>query len=333
MAPINNGENYDFYNDMGTYITNDAWLKTYWKNYNYKVYCTFNEAEFSDKKNEYETICAMFKCLFDLLFDESFGFSSIYNEPEMYINFWLNYQLKNINPSTDIVQRFYKALTSDPLFDINKKLQGKIHNIQDEHLENMKIFYNLYHKYNTIQSIIQDNTYDHTQCTLYSKECVEKYEEALTRCPKSTTSSFCEALNVFKRKYEKLNELIKIDNCKLEVLKPLPSHESLQQEGTPLPSEHPEPAELDNVLGEQGYTTDYSSAAAASGTMVGMFFISLILYKSTPFGPWLRNRLLQKNIIRKNIEEGKNHELLLHMSEYQDINSEDSIYKIPYTSL
>ncbi|SBS94348.1 PIR Superfamily Protein [Plasmodium ovale curtisi] len=334
MAPINNSENYNICNEMDYYVTNDVMINNKWESAKYKNYCFFNKSEFSDNKTEYETLCAKFKCLFDLLFDESSGFSSMYNEPHVYINFWLNYHLKNINPSSDIVQRFYEALKSDPLFDINKKLQGKIQNIPSEYLKNMIIFYELYNKYNTIYSIIQDEASDYTQCTLYSKECVEKYEEALTRCPKGTTSSFCEALNVFKGKYKKLNELIIIDNCKLEVLKPLPSHESLQQEGSPLSSEHPEPAELDNVLGEQGDTTDYSSAAAASGTMIGMFFISLILYKSTPFGPWLRNRLLQKNMIGKNIEEEEqNHELLLHMSEYQDINSEDSIYKIPYTSL
>ncbi|SBT01700.1 PIR Superfamily Protein, partial [Plasmodium ovale curtisi] len=325
---------YNFCNEMDYYVTNDVMIMHRWESAKYKNYCILNNSEFSDNRIEYETLCAKFKCLFDLLFDESFGFSSMYKEPHVYINFWLNYQLKNINSSSDIVQRFYDVVKSDTSFDTHEKLKGKIQNIQDEHLENMKIFYNLYHNYNNIQSIIQDSTYDHTQCASYSSECVEKYEEALTRCPKGATSSFCEALNIFKKKYEKLNDLISADNCKLEVLKPLPSHESLQQEGPLLPSEHPERAELDHVLGEQGDNTDYSSTAAASGTMIGMFFISLILYKSTPFGPWLRNRLLQKNMIEKNIEEEeKNHELLLHMSEYQDINSEDSIYKIPYTSL
>ncbi|SBT73437.1 Plasmodium variant antigen protein Cir/Yir/Bir, putative [Plasmodium ovale] len=312
---------YNFCNEMDNYIRNDTWIENLWANYQYTSKCVFTETEFPEKRTQYETICAKFKCLYDLLFNELSGFSYMSKGPHIYINFWLNYQLKKIDSSSDSVQKFYKVLTSsDPSFDIYRKLQGKIQNIQDEHLENMTIFYNLYHKYNAIQSLIQDYTSDHTQCASYSKECAQEYEEAIKRCPRDTSSNFCEALNVFKGKYEKLKGLIKINNCKLEELKPLPSHESLQQEGPPLPGEHPGTAELDHVLGEQGDTTDYSSAAAASGTMIGMLFISLILYK--------------KNMIGKNIEEEeKNHQLLLHMSEYQDINSEDSIYKIPYTSL
>ncbi|SBT84402.1 PIR protein [Plasmodium ovale] len=309
---------YDFCNDMGTYITNDAWLKTRWENYKYKSYCIFNAAEFSDNKTDYETLCAKFKCLFDLLFDTSSDFS-LYNEPSRYINFWLNYELKNIKNSIT-AQRFYDVVKLDTSFDKHKILNGKIQNIQDEHLENMTIFYNLYHKYNTIKSIIQDNTSDHTQCASYSKECAQKYEEAIKKCPRDTSSNFCEALNVFKKKYEKLKEQITINNCKLEVLKPLPSHESPPAIVPPQQSQQYDQMEFHRFQEEQGDNTDFSSAATASGTVIGMFFISLILYK--------------KNMIGKNIEEEEqNHELLLHMSEYKDINSEDSIYKIPYTSL
>ncbi|SBT02782.1 PIR Superfamily Protein [Plasmodium ovale curtisi] len=331
MAPANNDENYDFCNDMDTYITNDAWLKNSWDNYKYKSYCIFNESEFSDKKNEYETVCAKFKCLFNLLFDESSGFFW-FNEPATYINFWLNYELKNINSSIT-AQRFYDVVKSDKSFDTHKILMGKIQNIQDEHLENMTIFYNLYHKYNAIQSIIQDNTSDHTKCASYSKECAQKYEEAIKKCPRDTSSNFCEALNVFKKKYEKLKGQITINNCKLEVLKPLPSHESPPAIVPSQQSQQNDHMEFHRFPEEQGDNTDFSTAGAASGTILGMFFISLIIYKSTPFGPWLRNRILKKNIIGNNIEEEKNHELLLHMSEYQDINSEDNMYRIPYTSL
>ncbi|SBT55112.1 PIR Superfamily Protein [Plasmodium ovale wallikeri] len=332
MAPANNDENYNFCNDMDIYITNDAWLKTQWENYEYKNYCIFDEAEFSDKKNEYETICAKFKCLFNLLFDESSAFSS-FNEPAKYINFWLNYVLKSIYPSIT-AQRFYDVVKSDTSFDTHEKLKGKIQNIQDEHLENMTIFYNLYHKYNTIQSLIPDYTSDHTQCESYSKECAQKYEDAIKKCPKGTSSNFCDALNVFKGKYEKLKELITINNCKLEELKPLPSHESPPAIVPSEESQQNDQKELPNLPEEQGDNADFSTATATSGTMLGMFFISLILYKSTPFGPWLRNRILKKNMIGSNTEEEeKNHELLLHMSEYQDINSEDNMYKIPYTSL
>ncbi|SBT73814.1 PIR protein [Plasmodium ovale] len=309
---------YDFCNDMDTYITNDAWIKDRWENHAYKSYCIFNEAEFSDKKNEYETICAKFKCLYNLLFDESSGFS-LFNEPDTYINFWLNYELKYINSSIT-AQRFYDVVKSDTSFDTHKKLNGKIQDIQDEHLENMTIFYNLYHKYNTIKSIIQDDTSDHTQCESSSKECAQKYEDAIKKCPNGTSSNFCDALNVFKGKYEKLKGLITINNCKLEELKPLPSHQSPPAVVTSQQIQQNDHMESPNLPEEQVDNTDFSTATAASGTMLGMFFISLILYK--------------KSMIGNNIEEeGKNNEFLLHVSEYQDINSEDSMYKIPYTSL
>ncbi|SBS82064.1 PIR Superfamily Protein [Plasmodium ovale curtisi] len=335
MTPTSSEENYDFCNDMDIYVTNDVMIKDSWKSHKYTNYCIFNQDEFSEKRTEYETICAKFKCLFNVLFDESFGFSSILNQSDIYINFWLNYQLKNINRSSDIVQRFYKVLTSsDPSFDIHKKLQGKIQNIQDTHLENLTIFYDLYNMYNAIYTIIPDHDSDRTQCASYSKECAQKYEEAIKRCPKGTSSNFCEALNVFKGKYEQLKTFIIIDNCELEVLKPLPSHELPTEVVPSLKNGPPEPMTLDNILEEQRDSTDFSTVTAASGTMLGMIFISLILYKSTPLGPWLRNRILKKNIMEKNIEdEQKNHELFIHMSEYQDINSEDNMYKIPYTSL
>ncbi|SBT73344.1 PIR protein [Plasmodium ovale] len=312
---------YDFCNDMDKYITNDVMIENNWKNPNYTNYCIFSKAEFSEKKTEYEDICAKFKCLFDLIFNESSDFSSTFKQSDIYINFWLNYQLKNINPSSFNVQSFYEVLTlSDSLFDINKKLHGKIQNIRSEYLNNMIIFYELYNKYNAIHTTIQDYASDRTQCASYSKECAQKYEEAIKRCPKGTSSKFCEALNVFKGKYEQLKEDIIIDNCELEVLKPLPSHERPTEEVPSLQNGSPESAKLDNILEEQGDSKDFSTATAASGTMLGMFFTSLILYK--------------KNIMGKNIEdEEKNHELLLHMPEYQDINSEDNMYQIPYTSL
>lgn len=264
---------------MDKYITNDVMIEDRWENSIYKNYCIFSKSEFSDNITEYEDICAKFKCLFNLLFDESSDFSSIYNQSDIYINFWLNYQLKTINPSSDIFQSFYKVLTSDPSFDIDAKLQGKIRKIQDSHLANLTIFYDLYKMYNDIYTIIQDHDSDRTKCTSYSKDCAQKYEEAIKSCSKGTSSKFCEALNFFKGKYEQLKEYIIIDNCDLEVLKPLPSHERPTEEVPSLQNGSPESAKLDNILEEQGDSKDFSTATAASGTMLGMFFISLILYK------------------------------------------------------
>ncbi|SBT01016.1 PIR Superfamily Protein [Plasmodium ovale curtisi] len=334
MTPTSGEENYDFCNDMDIYVTNDVMIKDSWKSHKYKNHCIFSQSEFSEKRTEYETICAKFKCLFNILFDESFDVSSIFKQPDIYINFWLNYQLKNINLPSFNVQSFYEVLISDPSFDIHKKLQGKIQNIQDRHLENLTIFYDLYHMYNDIYAIIQDHDSDRTQCASYSKECAQKYEEAIKRCPKGSSSNFCDALNVFKGKYEQLKTFIIIDNCELEVLKPLPSHERPTEVIPSLQNGSPETMTLDNILEEQRDSADFSTVTAASGTMLGMFFLSLIIYKSTPLGPWLRNRILKKNVMEKNIEdEEKNDELFIHMSEYQDINSEDNMYKIPYTSL
>ncbi|SBT55912.1 PIR Superfamily Protein [Plasmodium ovale wallikeri] len=327
---------YDFFNSMDQYnllydeetLERDMGIDPM-----YKSLCKFNGGIFSGNETKYETICAKFKYLKFLLFESPVKQTSHSNYHSEYMNFWLNYKLKSTNNSNVCALNFYQELkTLDLKFDLENNINIK--NINDDNLKLMTEIYDLYSSYNEIYKIIKDPTGDITQCSCYSKECVRKYDAAIKKCPEDSVSNFCKALNVFKEKYDQLkNDDNFVDACEIEELKPLPSEETSLTDSA-VPRRDSEDSVISpSTLEDQGSTAGFGVVTGTISTILGILPISLILYKTTPFGSWISNRYFKKKNIHEIIEDEENYESLLHTSGSHDINSEHVGYKLSYNSL
>ncbi|SBT03023.1 PIR Superfamily Protein [Plasmodium ovale curtisi] len=332
METSSHEESYDFFNLMDQYNQDDEEKleRGVQTDPNYKKLCKFNGDVYSGKGKEYETICAKFKYLKFLLFQDTVEQTNL-NDHSAYMNFWLNYKLKSISNSNVCAQDFYQKLKNqNPQFDSENKI--KITNINDDNLTLMTEIYDLYISYNEINKIINAHFGDLTKCFLYSKECVKKYKVAIEKCPRDKVTNFCNALEVFKGKYEQLKENNSVEGCEIEVLEPLSSEKiSL------LDSAVPRSGSEDSVVpsgtsGDQGSTAGFGVVTGTISTILGILPISLILYKATPFGSWIHNRYFKKKNMHQIIEDEENYELL-HTSGSDEINSEYAGYKLSYNSL
>ncbi|SBT74349.1 PIR protein [Plasmodium ovale] len=312
-------QEYDFFNSMDQYnlLYNDETLASgLLADPSYKNLCKFKGGVFSGNETEYERICAKFKYLNFLLFENIVEQTSKLNYHRTYMNFWLNYKIKN----------------SRPKFDLENNINIK--NINDDNLKLMTEIYDLYSSYNEIYKIIKDPTGDITQCSCYSKECVRKYDAAIKKCPEDSVSNFCKALNVFKEKYDQLkNDYNFVDGCKIEELKSHPSDKNLLMVSAVKGSGSEDSVVPSSISEDQGSTAGFGVVTGTISTILGILPISLILYKTTPFGSWISNRYFKKKNIHEIIEDEENYESLLSTSGSHDITSAHAGYKLSYNSL
>ncbi|SBS94266.1 PIR Superfamily Protein [Plasmodium ovale curtisi] len=304
-------ESYDFFKLMDQYYQDDdkALERGLETDPSYKKLCKFNGDVFSGKEKEYETICAKFKYLNFLLFESTIEQISNLNYHSEYMNFWLNYKLKSISNSNVCAQDFYEKLKIHDLkFDSDNKI--KITNINHDNLTLMTKIYDLYISYNEISKIINGNSDDFTKCLRYSKDCVQKYDDAIKKCPQDRVSKFCDALKVFKGKYEQLKENNFLDGCKIEELKPLSSDKNLLMDSVVRESGPEDSVVSSSTSGDQGSTAGLGVVTGTISTILGILPMSLILYKTTPFGSWISNRYFKKKNIHQIIEDEENYELL-----------------------
>ncbi|KMZ76600.1 hypothetical protein PVIIG_05782 [Plasmodium vivax India VII] len=155
------------------------------KNYeNYKKICLYftksmayivEDGNFKDNSNSLNGICA-------------------------YLNYYLNSELRNINGSNEKPEEFYsKMRAKDPNNSLNlNKCVGKIKNIGDNHLDDMKFIHNLFVN---VDNYINNYHDDNVKCPI-AKACDTSYNERLNRCDKSSLDIFCQKMIEFKNHYE-----------------------------------------------------------------------------------------------------------------------------------
>ncbi|KMZ88539.1 hypothetical protein PVBG_04748 [Plasmodium vivax Brazil I] len=142
------------------------------------------------------------------------------NENVEYLNYWLNKELKNKGTLNISAQEFYqKLITNDIFLDRQRKLVNQIHSIEEQHLKKMNILYDLNAIYYNIKNT---SYYNKEKCSLHSDQCVQKFREAIKSCSSTNNDKYCNALNSFKKKYEKFNGNNRIGGCNKEYLLTLP---------------------------------------------------------------------------------------------------------------
>ncbi|SBT02955.1 PIR Superfamily Protein, partial [Plasmodium ovale curtisi] len=269
-------ESYDFFKYFEDYIKYEKSVETEWNVPTYKNECMFDKRLYAPNLNELEVICAKFKCFHNSLF-YSFSSDNKHNEYVQYLNFWVNYQLKDNKSLSTTVDSFYDNVKDiSYTFDRKKKLEGNIYNISDEQFTNMKYLYDLYRNFYEILIINKVPT-NKNNCLEYSQKCVKTYEDAIQKCPDDNTI-FCQSLNVFKGKYEGINKKGSLKNCKENDLPPLPEYKAPTVDiRTSLEGQLSSMEQSDQT--EHPSIPYFSYVIGFTGSFIGIFFTLLILYK------------------------------------------------------
>ncbi|SBT73183.1 Plasmodium vivax Vir protein, putative [Plasmodium ovale] len=339
-------ESYDFCNSLDIYILNDIWVEQYSQYYKYTKNCHFTELHMPGKFNEMNKICAMFKSLYFLLFEDSFLDTHNVEDNIKYMNFWLNYQLKNIYNLSISANDFYDKLISfDGTFDEKYKLKDKIYNINEFHFSNMNMIYIMYGNYNKIKNKIADiHNEGEKTCLELSQKCVKNFERATQSCSDKDNAAFCKSLQNFRKKYEGIYG--SSEKCQIEQLKSTPSgkftvaedqpvQQQLQQQQQATQAVHGDVQDSSESLMEPEEGTNVDGSNTIFSTIGAGFGLLLLLFatiKYTPMGTWLSHRIKGNKSILNGIEIEKPYELLLDDSEHESINLENNEYQISYYS-
>ncbi|SBS95134.1 PIR protein [Plasmodium ovale] len=322
-------ESYNFFQYFDDYIKYEESIQAQWNTSVYKNGCAFDGRINVERLNDVEVICAKFKYLYNLLFYSLPNYHK-HEEYAEYLNFWVNSQLKNNKIPTITVKDFYNnVMLYSFLFDSQKKVQNKIYDINDDLFTNMEILYDLYRNYYNIL-ILTKTPKTNNNCLQYSTNCVQVYEQAINKCPKDNTV-FCKALKDFKEKYDGINNPVSLKNCKEEELLALPKYKGPSLEGT-LQEGQLKFMEEPNDQAEHASTTYFNYVFGFIGTILGIFFTLLILYKYTPFRSRLFRGIINQRKILTNLDETYNQESLLDNSELDHHNSDNMSYNVLYNS-
>ncbi|SBS93140.1 PIR Superfamily Protein [Plasmodium ovale curtisi] len=191
-----------------------------------------------------------------------------------FLNYWLNDKLReNVNNGFIQLKEFYDEIKRQDgnFLYTPKDLEKHLHVIDPNILENMKLIYKLYDNAVKIKSIIDNEVYtseeeknkEQESCSKYTKECDENYKEAMHRCLNSN-DDFYNALKNFKDAYD-------------IITKP-----SSNESNACNSSEFYYFPEYDAVLEKK------ANAIKISSTLLVLSFALPLIYKYTPFGPFLR---------------------------------------------
>ncbi|SBT71976.1 hypothetical protein POWCR01_000014900 [Plasmodium ovale] len=254
-----------------------------------------------------EDICQEFKFLHKSLRKNPKGETTVNDIFSYYdcdfLNFWLNDKLrKTVNNGLIKIKEFYKEIKNkdDQFFSKTNNLEEYLHVIDPNVLDNMKLLYKLYVNAVKIINIVYDKDYkpdereneeqeikseeSETQenqqqekeelkpCSYYAEQLDENYKEAMNRCLNSNIDYY-NALKFFKGSYNFLTEMKpdELNTCKSNKYSFFPYY--------------------DPVLERQRNTIKISS------TLSVLSLALPLIYKYTPFGPFLRaniNRVKNK---------------------------------------
>ncbi|SBT57021.1 PIR Superfamily Protein [Plasmodium ovale wallikeri] len=240
--------------------------------------------------------------------------NTITEEDCHFMNYWLNVNLKNENiVSPPCVNEFYDKLRSKDtsFFSSTTQLENHLHVIDSSNLKKMEILYELYDTKQKITDIMFDLNITEDKknlCPEYLEKCHNKYIEGMNNCLIGY-DDFCKAINDFERGYNSLieNETDKSGICK--------SNEYFQL------------LDYDSFLEKQ---RRIMTIKILSSPLILSFVIPL-LYKYTPFGPFLRAKInMLKN--RWMNHDNNGNELLLSTTDVEDNISDYGEYNIGYYS-
>ncbi|SBS91558.1 PIR Superfamily Protein [Plasmodium ovale curtisi] len=239
-----------------------------------------------------------------------------------FLNYWLNEKLGGkVNGGSNYVKEFYDKIKEEDgkAFSNHEELGNYMHVIDPYILENMKLLCKLYDNAEKIINIIRDQVYTDEKevkeeetiikqksCVDYKKECDENYKNAMDRCLNSN-DNFYNALKNFKDAYH-------------IITKP-----SSNESNACNSSEFYYFPEYDAVLEKK------ANAIKISSTLSVLSLVLPLIYKYTPFGPFLRAKI--RMVKDRWLNPGKIEDELLPLStDIEDNISDNENYNIGYYS-
>ncbi|SBS95690.1 PIR protein [Plasmodium ovale] len=232
-----------------------------------------------------------------------------------FLNYWLNCKLReSANDGSINVKKFYEKIKekNNNFFSKTNNLDEYLYDIDLIVLENMKLLYNLYDKAIKIISIINTQYYTDRErneaqksCSEYTKKCDENYKKAMDMCF-NINDDFYNALKNFKDGYKIITE------------------PSSNESNVCNSSEFYYFPEYDGVLEKK------KNAIKISSTFLVLSFALPLIYKYTPFGPFLRANINRvKNKWMNSDEYGS--ELSSLPIDFEDNISDNEEYNIGYS--
>ncbi|SBT55981.1 PIR Superfamily Protein [Plasmodium ovale wallikeri] len=267
--------------------------------------CKLIENDYTGILNESKDICAKFKYMATPFVNVTESNNSEIANVFLFLNFWLNYQLKDNQKSTISAKHFYDNLKrKDPDFDKENKLIDRIHVIEEKYLNKLVMLYNLYKNYNEVKAIIDDIKQPKKNCSNYPEQCIRLFEEANRNCS-SDNINFCRALRTFKTKYEYMFKDTEYEKCKLHKALTLTNYE--------------EPEDLDSFEDLDADPGDQAINAHIRNIIV-----------ATPFGIYFRRQIRRVKEKWTNLEYVNDNKSIFHNTEYQPLNENSNELRIPY---
>ncbi|SBT72048.1 PIR protein [Plasmodium ovale] len=254
-----------------------------------------------------------------------------------FLNYWLNDKLReNISDNSNHIKMFYEKMREqdNDFFSNANDLEKYLNVIDPDILENMKLLYKLYDNAVIIINMMRGQDYpdekqeeeeqekvekekeEKKSCSEYTKECDDNYKKAMDRCFNSN-DDFYKALKFFNRSYKIITEQSSNESNACNSIKfsffpvydPVPEKEKKQEK------------EKEKRI----MTIKISS-------ILSVLSLTLpLIYKFTPFGPFLRGKI---NMVRNRwFNPDENGEELLPLStDIEDNISNYGEYNIGYYS-
>ncbi|SBT73244.1 Plasmodium vivax Vir protein, putative [Plasmodium ovale] len=264
-------------------------------------------------------ICQDFKFLYKSLSKKFAGETAVndrFSDNDCnFLNYWLNSKLSdNVIDGAINVKDFYEKIKLKDAVFLSKhcNLDNHFYNINPEIFENMKLLYKLYDNAVKVLNIINDPDYKYEKdksCNDYIEECDEKYKKAMDNCLISN-ADYYNALKIFKDTYQFLTKPSKNtpDICESSKFFFFP--------------------EYDPVLERKQKRIMIIQNLSAP---LILLFIIPVLYKFTPFGPFLRAKI--NRVKDRWMNKDTNVDEILPLStDIEDIISDNENYNIGYYS-
>ncbi|SBT72050.1 PIR protein [Plasmodium ovale] len=258
-----------------------------------------------------------------------------------FMNYWLNDRLRNNNDLSISVKETYDEIKGKNagIFSKHRELDKHMVDINPNILENMKFLYELYYNAVKIINMITDKVYtdeeqenkEHEKenkkepgtdeheveerndkkkksCTDYIMECDKSYKEAMDRCL-NTNDDFYNALKIFKDSYGFLTEPSSNE-----------SNACNSREFFFFPKYDPVPEKEKRIM-----------TIKISSTLSVLSLALPLIYKFTPFGPFLRAKINRVKDRWMNTDTNVD-ELLPLSTDIEDNISDYGEYNIGYYS-
>ncbi|SBS99942.1 PIR Superfamily Protein [Plasmodium ovale curtisi] len=238
--------------------------------------------------------------------------------------------------------------------DQENKCKFDLYNYSEDHFDKMKVIFELAVNYHTIKAKVDTPGFECSeQYEKYINSSVQTYEEVKGECPNGNEKKYCSVLNGIRSDFKDELSKLKCKKTKIKTLPPAKALEGTEEESggrhaQDTQDEHLQRASSDGSMqdrrGARGETTldpgtDAQADSSSTGSMTFLFLllgtlvVFFFFYNFTPFGPWIRTRLLRNKKFRRFIRNNENDELLCPPVEDSSVVAEDDTHHIGYQTL